>query len=560
MKIFLRNKLHFFTLVLLGLITHGMLLLNDGIYWESWNDHTHFVTLGGNPNVNRVLITEANQLSHVIYRDLVAFFFTDINFGFKFLSLINIILSATLVYVLISYISIIDRNLRLWLSAFIITIPTQTLGVDYVFSRYMTDLTIFYGATLCAIYANNKTYSQPWRLSIRIVALCSYFLSFYTGSLLVYYLIAYCYIIFVVIQPLDSIYALSRLQCLKYISITLFKNVDFLLLPILFWIVNRFIFPSTAEWVTAVKYNQIDLSLLFRYDIWINYFYTGTIALVKNGLQLSLAPLFFIILILIYGFKQVQNKQFKHNLFWGAKVLSLGLITLALGTLPYIAVGRDLVTNTIFSYFMRYFLLYPLPIAICCISFSRLFSKYTLLVILLSFSFTTIDLYFIYQSRFVKDLSVRQNILATNQLNLFSIVRISDQYPLDARFPAYFGQDTFFEKTAYLRWVLNGPKWPVVAQFVDGQILEKNSVIAMWLSSSPIINEYFHYHKLDILGCYGQLVISKTDYAQTLTPVGISLRYWYYRFLKPNQLNTWASTLSLVQLTKIEMPMAIHCT
>ena len=74
MKIFLRNKLHFFTLVLLGLITHSMLLLNDGIYWESWNDHTHFVTLGGNPNVNRVLITEANQLSHVIYRDLVAFF------------------------------------------------------------------------------------------------------------------------------------------------------------------------------------------------------------------------------------------------------------------------------------------------------------------------------------------------------------------------------------------------------------------------------------------------------------------------------------------------------
>lgn len=555
-----KNSLPILYLLLLGLFTHGILLINDGIYWESWTYQSHIATLGENPNLLHTLLIESRILSHVIYDKIISYIFVNnINFGFKLIGFVNITLSAIFVYMLTGHLIKIDKSLRLWLSSFLITVPTQALAVDYGFVRYLTDLTIFYFATLCAIHANKKNYSPIINLFIRLSAFGSYWLSFHTGSLLVFYLIAFCYIIFIQAQSLASIALLQSFQSIKHIAKIIIRNLDFLLLPILFWFANRWVYPITAQWVYDMSYNQINLSGLLRPNVWLDYFYTGTIALIKNGLQLSLDPPFFLLLIIIYGFRQAQNKSFISSLKWATKILLFGFITLILATLPYIAVGRVLIPNNIFSYFMRYFLLYPLPIAIGCIAFSRLLSKYTLSIVLLAFIYTNIDFYFAYQARFVKDLSVKQNILEENKLNRFSIIRVIDQYPIDNRFPAYFGQDALFEKTAYFRWLLNGDKFPIALSFVDGQILDPENIIVLWVKSSPIVKEYINYHQLNTLGCYGQLVISKTDYAQTLTTAGTSLRYWYYRFLRPDQLNTWVSTLSFIQLKKIEMPEATAC-
>lgn len=550
-----------FRLFMLAILTHGLMLINDGIYWESWNIHTNYVSVDGDANAHRVSDIDGRVFSRLIYREIIAFLFPNFAFGFRLAAFSCIIISTLLIYLLSGYVSTISQAQRFWLSAFVLASPHHVLSLDYVYVQYSLDVMLFYLATLLAIQANVDQHQKWLRLIFRIFAILLFFLSFSTGSLLVFYLGAYVYMIYATSR---FIFLPSSDQTAPNILRQILKNLDFLFLPIIFWLGVRMLFPQTAQWILELGYNQLSTSVLFDFKIWSYFLYIGILALVNNSIQFYVTWPFAIILFLLYlarklaAHRQHSASQFKVDLRNFFITLTIGIIGVLLATFPYIAVGREIYPDSFLNNLLRYFVLYPLPVAILCLALTHMLSRRMIVVILLAFIYANLDLYLVYQARFVKDLSVRQHLINSN-LQSFSIIRTIDQYPTDNRFPTNFGQDFPFEQTAYFHWILNAPNWPVAHPFKDNVLLTHSEIVVPWIASSPAMIGYMQLQKLDVLGCYGQLVISKSDYTQTLTPLGVSLRYWYYRFMRSQDLDKWLSQLSIVVLQKIEIPGTLNC-
>lgn len=543
-------------------ISHFMVLIGDGVYWESWLRYAHSVSVNGNPSVYRIMAMESNAFSATLYSNIIAAVFQNPHIGFKLLGFGSIFISAIALYFLLGFIPIIPQQIKKWLIAFFIVFPSHVLVIDYAYSSYSMDTALFYVATLLAACTTSQTIAckPAAKVVLRISAISIFLFCFSTGSLLVFYLVAFVFMVVINTSLLQNFriwqLSLGVKEVLKFIA----HNLDFFLLPFIWFVVFNVLLAPTAQWVKDLQYNQPNLLYLFLIQAWWEYIYLGSMGHIKVVFNNSSISFWLIWVLLAYWVGYLKGKNntpvmWLHFIYGGM----LCVVLLILAILPYLAVGRSYSDS--YGYLARYLLLYPLPMAIGFLALSSIFSKYLLPILFAVLIFTNLTLHFVYQATFIKYRSVQQNILvAKNNLEDFSIVRFIDQYPVDDRFPNDFGMSAPYEKTAYLRWALNKDKWPVVNNYKAGQVLQKESVLPPWTRSSPEYIELLHYHQLDVLGCYGELIITKSDYAQTLSPAGTVMRYWYYLFLYPEKMTSWLRTLSYVNLRQVEMVGAKHCS
>jgi hypothetical membrane protein len=153
------------------------------------------------------------------------------------------------------------------------------------------------------------------RIDVRILCLCLFFISFATHSLLVFYLLPICWQINR-IRPLTA----------RAITVWLAKNIDFLLLPVLY-ILLRKIF-----WTDGPNYQDLNQTKIF------------------NGIEFLVA-----ICMIEFGLLLIRRRS-KSRYLNGLRTLGIGVFASGVGSVAYVVLGYYQPDFTFFRTFATTFL------------------------------------------------------------------------------------------------------------------------------------------------------------------------------------------------------------
>jgi len=332
-------------------ISYGLSLLNGGAYWDDW-----WMDGWG-----------ADRIVNEFKRS--GFFWT----GYYHKALLSLPLEVR------SYLYRIIVFLSYGVSAFLgIRIfarfrLTNIIGVAFFsltlaiyplnFARYaainskaaICNMLFFVGWTL-AVRAKE---SSARNYLFRTFALLAFYASFETNSLLVFYLLPFLHLLH---QGLIS----NR----KPFFVTVLRNSDFLLLPILYWLVKGAFLPNGEGYAT---YNEIHISTDF-FDLFSTSL--SSVARVPIGmLKGKNVGAALGVVAVVTAFVWPYLRTFNISNFETRKPSStaalLGLIVLSavLATFPYIAVGKP---ANVFDWTQRNGLLYSIPVALVAASLGNL--------------------------------------------------------------------------------------------------------------------------------------------------------------------------------------------
>jgi len=306
---------YFITTILYSLV-HGLILFNDGLFWDGWASFYHtsetgylmFREMGGEPL--RYVI------SHLILFENGVFLLRIITF-FSFL------FSALLFYRILININEIDRFSRLIIVLFFALFPINEARISIATSLYSLSYGLFFlGFWLVCQYCKTNKYI------FRVISLPIFFLSFTTNSFLVFYLIPVLFIFY-----LDKIESFSILEILKKV----YSYADFVILPIIYWILKQNFFQSSGLY--GETYNIVSLTNIMLSPIkTIGVLYSSFIITIFDSLSYgNLIIIFAPFIYFIFNKYEDTTSTTVNNMIF----LLLGLMAFYLSVFPYLAVGRD---------------------------------------------------------------------------------------------------------------------------------------------------------------------------------------------------------------------------
>ena len=373
-----------------------------------------------------------------------------------------------------------------------------------------------------------------------IIGFVLFIISFTISSLLPFYLG------FLLLYILLLLWENSETSIFKLLSL---KNILLLVLPIGYWIIKGYLFPRHGAYA---DYNQF---ILTTESLWINtkFFITDSILFPL----LHPIPLYLIIAILLCKFiasfliKRKKN-DFRLDFPEAKQALRMciyGFVLFALGTLPYILVGKS---PRSFGMETRHALLVAYPASIILVSLLSFFSKNIrgsiLSIIIVSFALQNVSNYFNYQARWVKDISIIKNLRQSSVFNESSLIYVvADNFYIE-------GTDIWYTSD-----------WYGIAKMVLGD--EKHAFFALpstrneadfeeKISKQDFRSRYLQGN-VDRLGCRSKLFIYRGD--RQYDNVALSLRYYYYRFLRPAQLDQFLAAITYLRIEPIQSTLATNC-
>jgi hypothetical protein len=119
-----------------------------------------------------------------------------------------------------------------------------------------------------------------------------------------------------------------------------------------------------------------------------------------------------------------------------------------------------------------------------------------------------------------------------------------------------------FEWTAILQRALDlTDKRPVsldTHRFYLSEVSKPNDTMAAFLKEMLLMGRY------NPLGCQAKLTILNGERTKYDGPIGlnsfdIAMRYWYFNYLQPSQLNTFLRDITILRLEPVITPLATQC-
>lgn len=217
-------------------------------------------------------------------------------------------------------------------------LPVFDSKVTMIVFPYTLRLTSF----LIAFVFLLKYFENRKRIDFRILSLLFFFFSFFTNSLLVFYLIPIFLVIFlpfwqrVFSENLISDYSIFVRKMIGQVLL----HLDFFVLPFLFWLLRSLYFQPSQVYA-AVGYNKIKvesiLELPFRFVLSGYVFFVSLVPLIREALQV---PEIWLIFLGVAVFINVwfKNQDFSFKISW--KLLFWGLVVYGIGIFPYLMVNK----------------------------------------------------------------------------------------------------------------------------------------------------------------------------------------------------------------------------
>ena len=424
------NDHHIIILVGASLVVHGLLLLNDGVYYDGWGRYIHLVDKDWT-NFN-LWATESGGPPITIYLHWVMGYLPSFVFCYKLVSFLSITFSAILVYLICNELRVLSRTERLFIALLSLSYPAFQLSVDLIMMPYLLRYCLFLLACFMALRLDKTNGFRQYFL--RVGSLALFVLSFATESFLVFY---FGFLLVLILHARRERNIPPKHVFTRFLP----HRMDYVLLPILYWVVDRVFFPSHGFYAT---YNAISFApsrIVSVYNASIN---NAVYAQIKGSLEilldhrlLALLVVFAVIALLwirsTFRGGSIRSADKKWDSY---AVLLFGIVLLVLAIFPYAAVGSE---ARVHGYGTRHALLVGLPMAIILVSATRLlFSRNTryisqcslflLMILLLAFTLSSVTNYMSWQARWVKDRSVMVNLAELEGAEGISVFWVHDEY------------------------------------------------------------------------------------------------------------------------------------
>ena len=381
-----------FIIVVTYLLAHCFMLVLSGCWWDDWSFMSHDLTY-----VNEV----ATGSGRPEWNLLIPLCWSLPNNG-KFLIFILYLLDSIFVYNILKESTLFSKRNSLIITLLFTIIPVNDARILISNFPYSVGLFLFYLAFMLFIKWNKNSKKFIYRTGILLL----FFFSFILNSLFAYYyiLIAYLFVIDIKQNKEEKIIQ-KILTSIKNISS---KYLDFFILPFVYIVVNKLLFPITNE--AYAGRSSISIEGFIKCMKYLPLSIVNVIKEIFANLSLSTIyiPILILFIVCIVCLKQrinIINKPINKKYI---EYFIYGLITLCLALFVYVEVrGHVIVTNGVQG---RDSILIPLGIAIMIFSVLSMFNKKVesilsaIIVVLGIFSFNS--LYIEWQKDYYYQLSM----------------------------------------------------------------------------------------------------------------------------------------------------------
>ncbi len=423
-----------------ALLCHGLLLFNDGTYWDEW--------LLGNYLAEGNWEEVYGWAAEAGLPDIAYFYWALKWLGilayYKPIALFLWVSSAVLVYELCRQSRVFHPVEAVGVALLSLVYPAYQTSIELSTFRYLFFYCLFLFAML-----------QLWRTALststvlltplrRAILLAVFFFTFSLNSLLVYYFP----LLFVYFWQIKEQNSLSWLETAKT---QLLRKLDFVALPFVYFTIKKIFFPAHGAYT---GYNELNLkagSVAAHLGNYVRNALYGQFDMSLTGLFAHPLLLMFLLPITYLAYTRAQRAM-SESFGAQAQIKEVSLLALLLfvavlllsGMFPYAAVG---LSPTISGWNTRHALLAAFPVALLVVlslrplwieipvdSPSRLDGRFIALfvgaILVVAFSLTTVSYYVAWQARAVKDKAIIADLAEVPVLKNFSVFWINDQYPL----------------------------------------------------------------------------------------------------------------------------------
>lgn len=416
-----RSSLNYFLIALVVLLCHGLLLLNDGLYY----DDIHLYDMLKNRDWE-TLYTALSMYGndYIAFYDWFFSFLPHMVFAFKLMTFVNILFSAFLTYRICVKSGFLGSAESMFVAVLSAVYPAHMMTFAINISYHFISYTLFLVAVNLAMDANKL---KGVRLLIWRILTCSiFFLSYMTNSLLVFH---FGFLLFY--------YAYSQRQLTRRLLDRPFsfaiRHWDLILIPFVFWIWKH---NFTPVWGWAIGYNEVSFNLPSMLRIYINLVRVIAWHLINSASN----PFFsgsFILFGVVYCAKRLKWHTFFQPQPRFLPLLNFGLLLLFLGAFPYVAVGKGFGSVASVDWDSRNCLLIGLPMALILVVTSLKIFKSTsrwnlifLVALVLTFSSHRVSVYVTWQAEAIKHRSTLFNLSNLEGSRDIHIFGIQDGYPI----------------------------------------------------------------------------------------------------------------------------------
>lgn len=296
-------------------ISFGLLIFNNGVFWDDWiiynqrgKDIIEISSQTGiRPGYLHLLLSKIPGV--LIYR-----------IGVFILYFLN----SVFIYWCLKSIRILNKSTVFLITLLFTLLPLNSARIAIINFPYAMHLSLFYlGLYLIVLNHSNKS------VILRTLSLLSFLISFFTKSFILYYGIAVLLIIYLNTEHRVSIRSLLKI---------LISNIDYILLPFLFLILEVLFFHSRDIYSEYNSFTFLDFQLAL-FDVYTTV--NETIIQMAHMAVGVLQQLLFFIIVLSFCLYTIFLRydlihESRHNL----KLLLLGIVLFAMGVIPYLAVGK----------------------------------------------------------------------------------------------------------------------------------------------------------------------------------------------------------------------------
>lgn len=386
-------------------IAFGAILINDGVYYDDW------VVFRQDPTL---VIEHFKELGFFLYWPAYLYnFLLSFKAGIfvqKFLIFFSFLLSAFLFYNILKKIKEIDPNSRLFITLLFILFPVNFARIAICTIHYTLSYFMFFaGFWLLTIGLENR------KIIFRIIALLFLFFSFSTNSFLVFYSIVIFYILYYERKNINSIYTFFS-RAIKYI--------DFLLLPILFWIIKYLFFKPYGVLYEGYNIISIPHVIVFPFHSLLA-FYESFLRPITMSFGYNSTTLLFVIIMSLILYFIIKNRDYNIKTHYADNknliFLLIGAGVFLISVFPYLATGK---TPIIDDWRSRHQLLIPLGASLILYFGLRIIMKevglrykthaFVLSFIIVSFTINNFTNYLAFQKDWFKVLSFIENLKTDN--------------------------------------------------------------------------------------------------------------------------------------------------
>lgn len=537
---------------MIGLVTHGLILISDGIFVDGWHIHQNMIE--GRVDVLHGFFQQQG-LPLAVYFHQLLYQLPNPIFFYRLISFLSLIFSAIFIYKICLALPWFSQRDSIIVSIIGLTFPAFQQTVEHTAQGYLACLCLWLGmawATL-NIEIESKIFTRKiiyfgWR----IVILSGFIISFHTPSLLTIH-IGFAIILIFSAYTRNK----SKLILVENVKNAIICNLDYVFLPLVYWVASKIWFPSYGFYT---DYNRPEISHLLNSQLWFSFFKNSVFAQLDWAIRdLPGWPL--LLFLIIAPSKLYLDSGIKSNINTNSSkvigILGSSILFLLLGALPYVAVNKIPQPH---GESTRFALLVGIPMGLLICSISNIFWKSKnkvvkqlihriLVALVLCLMWGNISNYLAYQSQWAIVQSLRLHLTQNPEWKQFSNFDIKNYFE-----PKPNERHSFYLRS-HMPW-----EWAGIFQSVYGNDISRVAIgkeydpykdrdLIISKVDGIYVMQYFLIDKLSDSKCIVDMVFTRTPFSANLSANSIALRYWLYKFSSPQQFINFLDNLTEVHVS-----------